>query len=160
MEQPNYDKKLLKRKWQTKFFKLVKNKNRFIGLCGPNSKGYLRLINNLEFRTIILYDTNAKNLRAVTLQSNLVRFNDNINNSLSVDAFYDLDYCCCISKIEMHLTKIMKIKEFTLTVALREKGGEEKTLNILRKYGRNFMYRIYRESGTPMMILYFPQQTK
>ena len=94
MEQPNYDKKLLKRKWQTKFFKLVKNKNRFIGLCGPNSKGYLRLINNLEFRTIILYDTNAKNLRAVTLQSNLVRFNDNINNSLSVDAFYDLDYCC------------------------------------------------------------------
>jgi hypothetical protein len=160
MEQPNYDKKLLKRKWQTKFFKLVKNKNRFIGLCGPNSKGYLRLINNLEFRTIILYDTNAKNLRAVTLQSNLVRFNDNINNSLSVDAFYDLDYCCCISKIEMHLTKIMKIKEFTLTVALREKGGEEKTLNILRKYGRNFMYRVYRESGTPMMILYFPQQTK
>lgn len=109
-----------------KIFKLVKNKNRFIGLCGPNSKGYLRLINNLEFRTIILYDTNAKNLRAVTLQSNLVRFNDNINNSLSVDAFYDLDYCCCISKIEMHLTKIMKIKEFTLTVALREKGGEEK----------------------------------
>ena len=60
----------------------------------------------------------------------------------------------------MHLTKIMKIKEFTLTVALREKGGEEKTLNILRKYGRNFMYRVYRESGTPMMILYFPQQTK
>ena len=142
MEQPNYDKKLLKRKWQTKFFKLVKNKNRFIGLCGPNSKGYLRLINNLEFRTIILYDTNAKNLRAVTLQSNLVRFNDNINNSLSVDAFYDLDYCCCISKIEMHLTKIMKIKEFTLTVALREKGGEEKTLNILRKYGRNFRKQI------------------
>lgn len=159
MKQPDYDKKLLKRKWQEKFFKLIKTRQRFVGLCGPNSKGYLKLINSLKFQIILLYDKDIENLKAVAPQNNLIKFNKDINNNLNKKAFYDLDYCCCISKIEMYLSKIMKIEEFTLTVALRP-ISEEKTLSILQSYNRNFLYRVYREGGCPMMILYFPSNKR
>ena len=159
MNQPNYNKKLLKRKWQEKFFKLVKNRYRFIGLCGPNSKGYLKLINKLKFQTILLYDKDVSNLKLVPRQNNLIRFNEDINNHLDRNAFYDLDYCCNISTIKKYLPKIMSIKEFTITLALRS-ISEEKTLDILCKYKRNFLYRVYVEKGCPMMILYFPLKIK
>lgn len=155
MEQPNYDDKILKRRWQKKFFEESKNRTRFVGLCGPNAKGYLKLINNLKFQAIILYDKDADNLRSIPRQNNLVRYNDDINNNLHREAFYDLDYCCTISKIEQYLPNIMKIKEFTMTLSLRGKT-EESTLDILHSYNRNFLYRVYREGGCPMMILYFP----
>lgn len=156
MKQPNYNKKLLKRKYQEKFFSQVKNKNCFIGLCGTNPEGYLRIIKKCRFKKTILFDIEQKNLQKLTpITADLWLYNEDINNNLDqTGSFYDLDYCCCINTIQKYLSKIMKIKEFTLTLALRP-ISEEKTLKILNSYGRNFMYRVYREGGTPMMILYF-----
>ena len=156
MKQPDYNKKLLKRKYQEKFFNQVKNKKIFVGLCGTNPEGYLRIIKRCKFKRIALFDIEEKNLQKLTsTTADLWLYNEDINNNLSyINHFYDLDYCCCINTIKKHLPKIMKIKEFTITLALRP-VSEEKTLEILNSYGRNFMYRVYREGGTPMMILYF-----
>lgn len=162
IKQPDYNKKLLKRKWQEKFFKSVKNKENFIGLCGPTPKGYLKIINSTGFKNVILVDNDSENLNLNTQvfknfkkKLNISGQCGNINTMLNKDAFYDLDYCSCISTIRPYLNKIMKIKEFCLTIALRNTGGEEVVLNELFTYNRPFKNRIYREKGMPMMITYF-----
>jgi len=160
MEQPNYDKKLLKRKWQEKFFKSSTNKTKFVGLCGTNPLGYIKTIIKAGFNNILLYDLNIKNLQHLAIEKyNVKTVNGDINDSLGIinGRFIDLDYCCIVDSIKKYLPRIMKIDEFTMTLSLRG-ASEEKTLNILHSYKRNFLYRVYREGGCPMMILYFPNK--
>jgi hypothetical protein len=166
LKQPDYNKKSKKRQHQLTLFKKAINKDNFIGLCGPTPKGYLRQIKTAGFKNAILVDNDS-----VYLNQNIQVFRDfnkklgvsaqcgDINKMLNKNAFYDLDYCNSIMKLSPVLDKIMKIKEFCLTVALRP-ISEEKTLGILNKYNRTFLPRVYREDGIPMMICYFPPLKK
>ncbi|MFA9239456.1 MAG: hypothetical protein ACEQSQ_06145 [Candidatus Paceibacteria bacterium] len=154
----NYDKKLLKRKYQKKFFNQITNKKLFVGLCGTNPAGYLKIIKSCGFKQIFLFDNNWHNLNHPSIQKYKVKVRlNNINAFIGNYDFMDLDYCCCINSIKHLLHEVMKIKEFTMTLALRP-VSEEKTLSILSKYKRNFLYRVYVEKGCPMMIIYFPSK--
>ena len=169
-KQPNYNLRSKKRIIQKMFFKRIRNRQGFIGLCGPTPLGYLRLIHTENFRNVILFDNNrdnfSNNAKLITKfksdkKTSIKLYVADINNFLYHKHFYDLDYCCSISKIREYLSKIMKINEFTMTLSLRP-YSEEITITELQTFGRPFIYRTYKDGlkANPMIMLYFPPLNK
>lgn len=158
-----YDKSRMKRIKQKKLFGMVQNREIFIGLCGPTPADYLQVINYRKFKTAYLLDTNPKNVAKSNLhfrgkekQLRVTGMKANILDFLDLDAFFDLDFCGSIKSIEKDLPKIVKTKEFCLTVALRP-ISELNTINIIKKYtSRLYTQRVYKDRGTAMIMFYFP----
>lgn len=152
----DYEIKEKKRDIQKKIFSSVKEKS-IISLLGPDVR-YIKFIKNYGFQKIKFYENNPivflHQVNHIGKESGITLVLGDILENLQEDAFYDLDLCCTINKIEKYLPKIAKLKTFSLTLALRT-VGKERTLGMLAKYFNNFEYFSYRDSNSAVMLTIF-----
>lgn len=101
----------------------LQGSGRFIGLGGPDIRDYVKQVRKAGFKDITIYEKDVKvytkQRRELPRGVKLI-YGDITDNLQDKDAFYDLDFCASIVKIEDKiLNKIAKIKNFSLTFALR-----------------------------------------
>ena len=127
---------------------IVPVRPKIIGLAGPNADKYIKVLKNIGFSQIELYENDFDVY--LKHKKHGVLFDDILNN-LGKDAFYDYDFCCTIKKIERWLPQIVRTPNYSLTLAVRGVGYTE-TIKTFKKYG-NANYMTYMD--TSPMITFF-----
>lgn len=147
-----------KRQTQATAWNQINNKKYFVGLGGPNLETYTNFVKSRGFEKILSFENSAgifhKQLQQFSKVKHVSLYFDNICNHLEdyPNAFYDLDFCCCITTIEACLKKIHKLPQFTLTLSIRP-VGYEKTLEIFRSYGNSKIVELKYYDNYPMLTI-------
>ena len=157
----NFDKRPKKRIYQSMIFSQSQSKI-FIGLLGPSPIPYLKAINYKEYEHCILYETDIKTF--ISSKGRLGNifptvtpvYGSIMSAQVDPNAFYDFDFCYGIKQIEKYLPEIVKIKQFTLTCALRG-TDRQKTIAIFKKYLKTNNFIVmpnYNDGSGPMLLIY------
>lgn len=135
----------------------LKSENkRIIGLGGPDILEYVNMLKVKGYTDITIYEKDPEvYLQQVLKRPECRHIYGDILDNLNEDAFYDLDLCSSIKKIESRLPKILELEEFSLTVSLRPLGLYP-TIEIFKRYGDS-SYLEYRDSSS--MIVFFNNKT-
>jgi len=134
--------------------KVLKSQNkRIIGLGGPDILDYVNILRSKGFEDITIYEKDpsvyAKQLED---KPDCKLIFGNILENLKENAFYDLDFCASINSVEPYLHKILRIKEFVLTVSIRPIGLVE-TICTFNNYGGDSEFVQYTDTS-PMLVFF------
>jgi len=144
--------------------RLVQNKilnsqnKKIVALGGPDILDYIQLLKNKGFTDITIYENDKKTyLKQKEQNPDCKLVYGNILHHLYEDAFYDLDFCCCISSVERYLPRILQLEEFSMTFSIRPLGFD-KTFEIFKRYGEA-PFIPYRDT-TPMIVFFNTKTNK
>lgn len=152
----DYSSKKNKRKIQETIFKKVKT-DKIISLLGPDIS-YIDFLENMGFTQMKFYEKNKivllhqiNKLKNSNKSVTLV-YGDILNN-LKEDCFYDLDFCCSLIPITPYFKEISKIKQFSLTIALRPMLKTE-VIKVIKKHLKDVDFHFYQDKGSiPMLTI-------
>lgn len=152
----DYSRKENKRAIQRQIFNEVKT-DRIVSLLGPDIS-YIDFLKESGFNQMKFYEKNKIILlhqinKLKRLNKGVTLIYGDILNDLEEDAFYDLDFCCSLITITPYLKEISRIKQFSLTIALRPLPKLE-IIRVIKKHFKNVDFHFYQDKGSiPMLTI-------